>query len=163
LKEPSIGATSTCGRREAGWACGQKASFKSCFSLPFPVAAQRFLPRPSRYHFWSQRLRTTRTGFARFAHAVDATPRGARYAVLLLRGSDTRFWAGHYGTKLACAELRLLPCSNTGGAAAAAAAAEYVGDDGVAGWKARMAAALGPDDDDDGGIVRRMAGEEPHP
>lgn len=38
-----------------------------------------------------------------------AAPPGVRRAVVLLRGSERRFWAGHYGAKFAAPALRFLP------------------------------------------------------
>ena len=43
------------------------------------------------------------------AHCIAAGyPAGARCAVVVLRGRDRRFWAGHWGAKLAAPTLRFL-------------------------------------------------------
>lgn len=45
----------------------------------------------------------------RFTHLVDPAPRGFRRAIIILRGKDTKGWAGAYGVKFTSAELSFVP------------------------------------------------------
>lgn len=41
----------------------------------------------------------------RFAHIIDAVPKGCRRALIAITGMDLSCWAGHYGAKFTSAEL----------------------------------------------------------
>jgi hypothetical protein len=79
---------------------------------------------------WASGDRTAPTGgWARLVGRVDAPRtgvategRGARRALVFLRGRDTAFWAGHYGAKWAAPSLRFLPGGSSAADDAAVAA-----------------------------------------
>lgn len=50
------------------------------------VRVQGFVAKPSRYHFYSGKLRTSEPGqWRRFAHVVDEVPAGFRYGIVMVR------------------------------------------------------------------------------
>ena len=57
-------------------------------------------------------------------HTFRGYPAGIRRAIIVLKGKDEPWWAGHYGAKFAAPELHFGPCRWPAQAAAAAAAAE---------------------------------------
>ncbi|GAX78219.1 hypothetical protein CEUSTIGMA_g5661.t1 [Chlamydomonas eustigma] len=93
-------------------------------------SAHAFVSKPSRYHYYSSKLRTTAAGqWQRYAHVVENVPVGCRCGMVLLRAKDVPFWAGYYGPKFACAELTFLTEDKK---------STFCGEDGEAGWKGRQ-------------------------
>ncbi len=54
-------------------------------------------------------------------HTFRGYPAGIRRAIIVLKGKDEPWWAGHYGAKFAAPELHFGPCRWPAQAAAAAA------------------------------------------
>jgi len=45
--------------------------------------------------------------WTRVAHTFNSYPKGLRFIYFEHSGIDTKFWAGHYGSKMTCAEVRI--------------------------------------------------------
>ena len=54
-------------------------------------------------------------------HTFRGYPASIRRAIIVLKGKDEPWWAGHYGAKFAAPELHFGPCRWPAQAAAAAA------------------------------------------
>ncbi|KAK9917242.1 hypothetical protein WJX75_002224 [Coccomyxa subellipsoidea] len=79
--------------------------------LPSYTGRREFPWRRSAITDWRSGALTTEPGSWRLSsHTFTGYSMGVRRAILVLRGKDERFWAGHYGSKFSAPELYFGTC-----------------------------------------------------